>query len=63
VHDDDLDENQYSLVTGSVEHSLALADLPQKYYATVTYVESRVGPVGEINFDFEGNNACSFSIG
>jgi len=39
VHDDDLDENHYSTFTESVEHSLAYADLPQKYCATVSYVE------------------------
>jgi len=63
VHDDDLDENHFSTVTGSVDHSLALLDLPQRYSATVYYVEEKLGPVGEINFDFEGNNSCSFSIG
>lgn len=63
MRDDDLDENKYSYVYGSVDHSLAYADLPQKYYATVSYVESRVGPVGEINFEFTGNNSCSFSVG
>jgi len=63
VHDDDLDENHYSTLTESVQHTLAYADLPQKYCATVSYVEERIGPVGEINFDFEGNNACYFDIG
>lgn len=46
----------------SVNHSFKYDDLPQKYCAKVSYVEERLGPVGEIDFDFVGSNECRFGI-
>jgi len=58
----DSDDMTAATIKKSVNHSFKYDDLPQKYCAKVSYVEERLGPVGEIDFDFVGSNECRFGI-